>query len=85
MTPLGSAAARDILIDGLSRVATIVRMPLADNVGRLDLGKHPKLYLDTGSSDEELCRVMVEALLALTSGPAAATAARTVRRLHSVS
>lgn len=88
VSPLSTLVAADVLEDGLSRLARVVRVPMPHAVARLDPptrpGDRPTLYLDVDSPPEWLCWAMADALLEL-STPGSGQHARDVRRLRSIS
>lgn len=89
MPAFTTAAAVNVLIEGLERLADVIRTPMPTRVALLDdTGPRPILWLDVGgpggSPDEDLGWAVLEALAALAFGPDQAGSARHVRRLHLV-
>lgn len=68
------------------RYADIIFRPM-DDAAHLDRirGQRPVLYLAEDASDEDLCRALIEARLALIVGSGAARTAERVGRLRLVS
>lgn len=87
LTALRTAMAAEALKVGLTDLADVVEIPLENDIALLvhrPGAPLPILYVDRGTSSEELCRVLYDALQLLTGGPAAATLAQRVRHLHRV-
>ena len=75
------------LTEGIARLADIIPTSMSTCVARLDppgYGVRPTLWLDTNSSDDELCPVLLDVLRVLTLGPEAGLRCRPVRHLYSV-
>lgn len=78
-----SSVAALVLVRSLRTVLTVSYLPLAGEVARLDTATPAWLLeLDSGSSSEDHCLVMIDVLRVMSFGPQAAEYARASRRLR---